>query len=109
MCQTFQEKRTFTIPALLLPESCRNNGRVSAPLRLCYLPQIDSYTFDVWRVPSVTLKWPHAQQQLSDLAEEHVRGWTNEGGADVEVESVELHRTHYHINNINKDSSANHG
>ena len=99
----------FKILALLLPESCRNNGRVYAPLRLCYLPQIDSYTFDVWRVPSVTHKGPHAQQQLSDLAEEHVRGWTNEGGADVEVESGELHRTHYHINNINKDSSANHG
>lgn len=70
---------------MLLPANDRNNGPVSAPLRLCYLPQTDSYTFDVWRVPAVTLKWPHARQQLSGLAEEHVRAWTNEGGVVVGV------------------------
>jgi hypothetical protein len=54
------------------------------------VPQTGSYTFDVWRLPAATLKGRHATQPLRRLAEEHVRGWKQEGGSDVEIESVEL-------------------
>ncbi len=87
---------------LFCPRMAETMDRALTPFVCATLPRTGSYTFDVWRVPSVTLKGPQAQQQLRGLAEEHVRGGTNEGGADVEIESVELHRTHRHLNNINK-------
>lgn len=52
--------------------------------------QDGSYSFDVWRVPEVTVKGRQALQQLRSLAEEHLRGWKHEGDPEVEIESTEF-------------------
>lgn len=72
------------------PRMAETMDRSLTPFVRATVPQSGSYTFDIWRVPSVTLKGTQALQQLRGLAEDHVRGWTHEGGVDVEVESVEL-------------------
>lgn len=54
------------------------------------VPQTGSYSFDVWRVPDVTVTGRQALQQLRRLAEEHVRGWKHEGDPDFDMESGEL-------------------
>lgn len=53
------------------------------------VPQTGSYSFDVWRLPDVTVTGRQALQQLRRLAEEHVRGWKHEGDSDFEMESME--------------------
>ena len=53
------------------------------------VPQSGSYSFDVWRVPSVRIKEPHVLQQLRRFAEEHLRGWVRGGDAAVEIECVD--------------------
>lgn len=60
------------------------------PFTRATVPQTGSYTFDVWRLPSVTIKGSHAGQHLRRLAEEHLRAWNREREPDVETESVEL-------------------
>ncbi len=53
------------------------------------VPQAGTYSFDVWRVPEVTVKG-QAMPQLCSLAEEHLRGWKREGDPEVEIESTEF-------------------
>jgi hypothetical protein len=65
-------------------------GPSVAPFTRTTVPQTGSYTFDVWRAPSIRNKGQQAMQQLRHVAEDNLRGWKREGETDVEIESVEL-------------------
>ena len=53
------------------------------------VPQGGSYGFDVWRVPSLSIKGRQATQRLRRIAEEHMREWGRDGDPAVEFEWVE--------------------
>ncbi|MBL8073428.1 MAG: hypothetical protein JNL29_03595 [Nitrospira sp.] len=53
------------------------------------VPQGGSYCFDVWRVPSLSIKGRHATQQLRRVAEEYMREWGRDGDPVVEFEWAE--------------------
>ncbi|MBS0151500.1 MAG: hypothetical protein JSR31_11215 [Nitrospira sp.] len=53
------------------------------------VPQGGSYSFDVWRVPSLSIKGRQATQRLRRIAEEHMREWGRKGDPAVEFEWAE--------------------
>jgi hypothetical protein len=54
------------------------------------VPQAGSYTFDVWRLPDVTVTGRQSMRELRGWAEEHLRGWRQEGDSDFEIQSNEF-------------------
>ena len=54
------------------------------------VPQAGSYTFDVWRVPSVSVKGRQLVQQLRLIAEDSLRSWGPARDPTLEVECLEF-------------------